>query len=95
MIIPQIFPGKNLEEHARFFSALGDPTTLKILKVLFQNQMICVSDISKKTGNSLSAVSHQLAKLRNLGLVKSQRDGKMICYFLVKNNKLSLIKQII
>lgn len=94
-MLTQIFQARNLEDRARFFAALGDPTTLKIIKTLFANNMICVSDISKKTGNSVSAVSHQLRKLRDLGLVASKRDGKMICYFLAEGNKLKLLKQII
>lgn len=94
-MLNQFFQPKNLEDKARFFAALGDPTTLKIIKTLFKNNMICVSDISKKTGNSVSAVSHQLAKLRSLGFVESKRDGKLICYSLKNNDKLKLLKQVL
>lgn len=91
----QIFKPEDLKDKARFFACLGDPTTLKIIQTLFKNQMICVSDISKKTQKSVSAVSHQLAKLRGLGLVESKRDGKLICYFLRDGDKLKLLKQIL
>lgn len=95
MILSQFLILQNLEGKARFFSTLGDPTTLKIVKTLLNNNMICVSDIGAKTGNSISAVSHQLRKLRDFGLVKVKREGKMRCYILADNNKVKFLRQIL
>ena len=78
-----------------FFPVLGDATTLKILQVLLKKQMLCVSDIALATGKSISSISHQLRKLKDLGLVKAQRDGKMICYILVDSENLKFLQQIL
>lgn len=91
----QFATANSLEEKARLFAALGDPTTLKILQILIKNQMICVSDIAAKTENSISCVSHQLRKLRDLGLVKSERKGREICYFLSDRKEFSLLQKIL
>lgn len=91
----QILQTKNFDEKARLLASLGDPTTLRIINTLITNKMICVSDIASKIGTSVSAVSHQLRKLRDLGLVRSERKGKMICYFLKDNNKLKFLRQVI
>lgn len=72
---------------------LNDKTRIKILKLLFQNEEICVSDIAKDVKVSLSAVSHQLAKLEARGIVSSRRDGQAICYYLKKSKPTKLVKK--
>jgi|WetSurMetagenome_2_1015567.scaffolds.fasta_scaffold1135332_1 ArsR family transcriptional regulator, lead/cadmium/zinc/bismuth-responsive transcriptional repressor len=64
-----------------FFKALGDPTRLKILYALFEGEL-CVCDVSAVLGMSVSAVSHQLAVLKQARLVDNRRDGKIIYYSL-------------
>ena len=63
-----------------FFKALSDPTRLKIVLTI-SNGEICVNDIAAKIGMTKSAVSHQLAYLKNLRLIKSRKDGKEVYYF--------------
>ncbi len=62
-----------------FFKVLGDPTRLKILHALMKGEL-CVCDIGAVLGMSVSAVSHQLAVLKQAGLVTHRRDGKVIYY---------------
>lgn len=64
----------------RFFSALGDKTRLKIFDILRRKRDICVSELAKKLGISVSAVSQQLRILELSGLVARIRNGQMICY---------------
>lgn len=66
---------------AQFFGLLGDPTRLKIVIVL-KKQELCVHEISKAIGLSISAVSHQLRLLKTAKMVKNRRQGKMIYYSL-------------
>lgn len=70
---------KTLDKMALFFKALADETRLKILLALFNGPM-CVMHISEKVGMSQSAVSHQLAVLKNTDLVKVVREGKNQVY---------------
>ncbi|MEG0273606.1 MAG: metalloregulator ArsR/SmtB family transcription factor [Longicatena sp.] len=63
------------------FKMFSDPTRLKILSLLFQEEL-CVCDISCLLDMSQSAVSHQLSVLRASRLIKYRREGKNIFYSL-------------
>ncbi len=54
---------------AETFSALGDPTRVRILDALSHGEL-CVCDLAAVLSLSQSAVSHQLRLLRNIRLVK-------------------------
>ncbi len=77
---------------AHVFHLLGDMTRLKIMLMLAK-QRLCVSDISHKTGFSVSLVSHNLRLLKTAGLVKSKRDGKKI-YYTIDADAVEIIKPI-
>ena len=66
---------------AEFFKILGDTTRAKILYALDQNEM-CVCDIANVLGMSKSSISHQLATLRNMAIVKYRKQGKEVYYML-------------
>ena len=75
-----------LKEHtfthlADLFSALSDPTRLRIISVLLEGELN-VGDIASQLGMTESAVSHQLRGLRQLQLVRSRRDGRQVYYAL-------------
>ncbi|HDK82399.1 MAG TPA: ArsR family transcriptional regulator, partial [Nitrospirae bacterium] len=63
------------------FKVLGDPTRVKIVFALSQEEL-CVCDIAKLLGTTKSAVSHQLRVLRNMRLVRYRKNGKMVYYSL-------------
>lgn len=66
---------------AGIFKALGEPTRLKILHCLKEEEM-CVCDISEVLEMSQSAISHQLRVLRDLRIVKYRKEGKNVFYSL-------------
>ncbi len=66
---------------AEIFKALSDPTRVKILYALSQNEL-CVCDMANLLGKSISAVSHQLRLLRHMKLVKFRRSGRIAYYSL-------------
>ncbi len=66
---------------AEFFKIMGDPTRIKIINALFQNEL-CVCDLSNVLGMNQSAISHQLRILRNADLVKYRKEGKTVYYSL-------------
>ncbi len=77
----RMFSQEKAEALATLFSAMGDPTRIKILYALSKTEL-CVCDLQSVLGISQSAVSHQLRLLRNLRLVKCRRQGRMVFYSL-------------
>jgi DNA-binding transcriptional ArsR family regulator len=75
-----------LQEHtsthlADLFSALSDPTRLRIISVLLEGEMN-VGDIAAHLEMTESAVSHQLRGLRQLRLVRARKNGRQVYYSL-------------
>jgi len=74
---------------AEVFKVLGDPTRMKIVSALLQEEL-CVCDLTVLIGTSQSAVSHQLRVLRNMDLVKYRKDGR-IAYYSLDDDHISSI----
>lgn len=83
-----------LEEITQIFKILSDPTRVRILYLLSQEEC-SVNHIAEVLGLSQSAVSHQLSHLRAHRLVKSRRDGKIIYYSCDDEHVISLLHQVI
>ena len=64
-----------------FFKLMGDSTRLRIIWALDNNEM-CVCDIANLLGMTKSSISHQLANLKESGLVKNRKVGKEVYYAL-------------
>ena len=62
--------------------ALADPTRLRLAAALREGGELCVCDLSWIAGRSQNLVSHHLRALRDRGLVRSRRDGKLVMYSL-------------
>lgn len=73
--------GEILEGIVSFFSIFSDSTRVRILSALAITEM-CVTDISRVLSINQTTVSHQLRFLKNVGIVKMQRHGKIIFYSL-------------
>jgi ArsR family transcriptional regulator len=63
------------------FQALADPSRVRIISALAATEL-CVCDLAAVLGMSQSAVSHQLKTLRDLRLVKSHKEGRVVYYSL-------------
>ena len=74
------------------FSALGDPTRVRILDVLSHGEL-CVCDLAAVLGLSQSAVSHQLRLLRGIRLVRPRREGRIVFYSLDDQHIMSIFNQ--
>ena len=66
---------------ADLFSALSDPTRLRIISVLLDGERN-VGEIAAELDMTESAVSHQLRGLRFMRLVRSRKDGRQVFYAL-------------
>lgn len=77
----EMLPISVLADMADFYKVMGDTTRVSILHALSFSEL-CVCDISALLGMSQSAVSHQLKSLRQMRLVASRREGKVVYYSL-------------
>jgi ArsR family transcriptional regulator len=66
---------------ARTYQALADPTRVRIISALSSTEL-CVCDIAALLGISQSAISHQLRQMRDLRLVKTRKEGRIVYYAL-------------
>lgn len=66
---------------SKVLGVLRSESALKIVALLGRRRKLCVSEIAREIGLSVSATSHQLSKLESAGLLYSTRSGRTICYF--------------
>lgn len=66
---------------AGYLKALAEPERLRIIQCLHEGPKN-VTAIAEELHRPLVNVSHHLGILRRAGLVKTQRQGKLITYFL-------------
>ncbi|HGH3373973.1 TPA: ArsR/SmtB family transcription factor [Kluyvera cryocrescens] len=78
-------------EAATLLKAMSNPNRLLILCMLCDTPGTSAGDLTKITGLSPSATSQHLARMREEGLIDSQRDAQRIHYF-IKNDA---VKQIV
>ncbi len=62
---------------ADLFSALSDPTRVRILAALMDGEMN-VGDLVEQIGLTKSAISHQLRGLKDKRLVRSRKQGRQV-----------------
>ena len=68
----------------------GDSTRIRILCALLEDAL-CVCDIAKLLGMTLSAISHQLRILRAAKLVDYRKEGKTVFYSLADDHVRSIL----
>lgn len=69
------------EQRADLMRALADPTRLTMLASLWKaDAPICVCDFTAGLGLSQPTISHHMAKLKNAGLVESEKRGIWVYY---------------
>lgn len=68
---------------AAVFKVLANDTRLRLLHALARSTELCVSDLAALVAMKPQAVSNQLQKLSDLGIVASRREGTSIHYRLV------------
>ena len=73
-----MLPEKVFADASTFFKVMGDGTRFRILFALDKHEL-CVCDLANLLNMSVSAVSHQLARLRDK-LVTNRREGKNVFY---------------
>jgi DNA-binding transcriptional ArsR family regulator len=80
---------KAINNTVSLFKIFSDQTRLRIIELLSKGEF-CVQDISKKLHVSQSAISHQLATLREQNIVLPRKNGKHVFYALKDDHILEL-----
>jgi len=74
-----------IRDLAQFYKALGDETRLRLVELLARQERgraLCVGRLAQELGVTPSAVSQHLRVLKDLGLVRGERRGYRIHYYL-------------
>lgn len=74
-----------MSELAEMFSALSDPSRLRIIAVLIAGEMN-VGAIAEQVGLSESATSHHLRGLRQMRMVQARKEGRQVFYSLIDDH---------
>jgi DNA-binding transcriptional ArsR family regulator len=85
------------EELAGIFATLSDPTRLKLIKLLYlqrNSNALCVSALARLLEVTQPAVSQHLRVLKAINLVKGERQGYRIHYFINPQKLIHLRQQI-
>ena len=80
----------SLSGMAQTLSLAGNEVRLKILLLLKGEQKLCVCDLSEVLEMKIPAVSQHLRKLKDAGLVFTEREGTVIYYQITSQLKPTL-----
>jgi ArsR family transcriptional regulator, lead/cadmium/zinc/bismuth-responsive transcriptional repressor len=83
---------KNTMSVSQIFKALSDDTRIKIAYALSEEDELCVCDVANIVGSTTATASHHLRLLRNLGLAKYRKEGKLVFYSLDDEHVRQLIQ---
>ena len=73
-------PDSLVEEVARRFALLADPTRLRIIDALLDCDDITVSELATTVGEAAPNVSQHLSRLLAADIVGRRRDGRTVRY---------------
>lgn len=81
---------EELMDLADLFKMFSDSTRVRILFAVMSHEK-SVGEIAEELGMNQSAISHQLATLKQSKLVKPRRDGKTIYYSLADEHVMYIL----
>ncbi len=85
----------DIEGQAELFSVLADPTRLKLLKLLSQQQepnALCVNALAYRLVVTQSAISQHLKMMKKACMVKGKKRGYRVHYFVSKEGLKSCLE---
>jgi DNA-binding transcriptional ArsR family regulator len=89
MQFPIVMDSEELAKTAAFFKGMADETRLKIMSLLWLEDM-CMCEIVAALDGAPSTISHHLKIMEKGGVILSRREGKFTIYS-VDKEKLSKI----
>jgi ArsR family transcriptional regulator, lead/cadmium/zinc/bismuth-responsive transcriptional repressor len=67
-------------ELSRLFKIFANDTRLRLLHALERDRELCVTDLAAQVGMRPQAVSNQLQRLTDRGIVAARREGNRLYY---------------
>lgn len=83
---------ETMEAVAETFKAVSDPTRARLVHLLTQREY-SVNELADHVPVSPSAVSHHLAKLRAIRLVRNRREGNQVFYLIDDSHVAGLFRE--
>lgn len=77
---------------ALIFKLLADHTRLKVAYALCNEDELCVCDVANIIGSTMATASHHLRLLRNMGIAKYRKEGKLVFYALEDERLIQMIR---
>ncbi len=79
---------------ARLLKVIAHPVKLEILQVLKGNEQLDVTSLCARLGADceISMMSHHLAKMKDNGILKSEKSGKQVFYMIADKSILGILK---
>jgi len=78
---------------AAVFKVLANDTRLRLLHLLVRSEEQCVGDLAGALGMKPQAISNQLQRLADLGILAHRREGNNVYYRLVDRCVKGLLEQ--
>jgi DNA-binding transcriptional ArsR family regulator len=75
------------------FKVLANDTRLRLLHAITRHHEICVTDLADLVDMKPQAVSNQLQRLSDMGIIASRRSGNNVHYHMVDPCVLALLDQ--
>jgi DNA-binding transcriptional ArsR family regulator len=88
-----LIAARRAQELADVFKVLANDTRLRLLHALARAGELCVNELAEAVGMKPQAISNQLQRLVDKGILDSRRNGNNIHYRIVDPCVLSLLDQ--
>lgn len=85
-------PVEFINRMAEVIKLLGNGQRLQIIEFLDINGESAVNDIVEGVGGSQAAVSQQLNKMRQAGIISAHRAGRQVFYSIAEINSVTIIE---
>lgn len=91
--VSRLRPQLNVPEGiSTIFKALADETRFRIAYALTLEHELCVCDVAHLIGTTIANASHHLRTLRNMGLARHRKEGKLVYYSLQDEHVKTIIR---
>jgi DNA-binding transcriptional ArsR family regulator len=67
---------QDLATRARVFAALSDPTRLRLVEMLSEEEEMCGTHLAERAGISIALLSHHWKVLSDAGIVVREKRGR-------------------
>ena len=77
---------------ASLLKAIAHPIRIKVVRLIFENQSLSVSEIHTHLNIDQPVISLHLGILKKHGVINSKKDGKNSYYYIVNRSVIQIIE---